>query len=271
MLFNFLGNLAVKSYFHLASKKRFQNINDKILNLALRSGGYNNYLDYESSGEKYFLENILPSVKPKVCIDVGANIGTYACLLLQNTLANVYSFEPLTKPFESLSLLKTIHPDRFFPINNGVGDKNETLSIHYNDESSTLASFVEDVKNVSYVKNEKIQKIDVVSLDSFFRDGIVNEIDFIKIDTEGFEYQVLLGSQEIINKYKPKFIQIEYNWHQLFSGQSLFTLSKLLGGYQPYQLLKDRLEIRDPKDPLTNIYLFSNYIFVRDDLVGKII
>ena len=51
MLFNFLGKLVVKSYFHLASKKRFQNINDKVLNLALRSRGYNNYLDYESSGE----------------------------------------------------------------------------------------------------------------------------------------------------------------------------------------------------------------------------
>ena len=72
------------------------------------------------------------------------------------------------------------------------------------------------MNNVSYVKNEKIQKIDVVSLDSLFKDGIVKEIDFIKIDTKGFEYLVLLGSQEIINKYKPKFIQIEYNWHQLF-------------------------------------------------------
>jgi FkbM family methyltransferase len=164
-----------------------------------------------------------------------------------------------------------VHPDRFFPINNRVGDKNETLSIHYNDESSTLASFVEDVNNVSYVKNEKIQKIDVISIDPFFKDGIIKEIDFIKIDTAGFEHQVLLGSQEIINKYKPKFIQIEYNWHQLFSGQSLFTLSKLLDGYQPYQPLKDRLEICDSKDPLTNIYLLSNYIFVRDDLVETIV
>lgn len=271
MLFNFLGKLAVKSYFYLASKKRFQNINDKILNLALRCRGYNNYLGFESSGEKYFLENVLPSIKPTVCIDVGANIGTYARLLLENTQADIYSFEPLTKPFESLSSLKTAYPNRFFPINNGVGEKNEMLSIHYNDQSSTLASFVEDVNNVSYVKNEKVQEIDVISLDSFFMSGIVQEIDFIKIDTEGFEYQVLLGSKEIIHKFKPKFIQIEYNWHQLFSGQSLLALSKLLDGYQPCQLLKDRLEIRDPKDPLANIYLFSNFIFVRNDLIGKVI
>lgn len=271
MPFNFFGKIAVKSYSRLAGKKRFQHFNDKILNAALRCRGYNNYLDYESSGEKYFLENILPSIKPTVCIDVGANIGTYANLLLQNTEADIYSFEPLTKPFETLSSLKTTFPDRFFPINKGVGEKNETLLIHYNDESSTLASFVEGVNNVSYVKNEKVQKIDVISLDSFFLGGIVKEIDFIKIDTEGFEYQVLLGSQEIIHKFKPKFIQVEYNWHQLFSGQSLLALSKLLDGYQPCQLLNDRLEIRDPKDPLANIYLFSNFIFVRNDLVGGVV
>lgn len=271
MFFNYLGKLAVKSYSHLASKKRFQNINDKILNVALRCRGYNNYLDYESSGEKYFLENVLPSIKPTVCIDVGANIGTYASLLLQNTEANIYSFEPLKESFESLLSLKTAFPTRFFPINNGVGEKNETLSIYYNDESSTLASFVEATNNVSYVKNEKTQKIHVISLDSFFMDGIVKEIDFIKIDTEGFEYQVLLGSQRIIDQFKPKFIQVEYNWHQLFSGQSLLALSKLLDEYQPCQLLKDRLEIRDPKDPLANIYLFSNFIFVRNDLIGRVV
>ena len=258
-------------YVYLASKKCFQGINNKVLNSALKVRGYNNYLDYEDSGEKYFLETVLPSIEPKVCIDVGANVGSYATMLLENTVATVYSFEPLTKPFESLLSLKTRYPDRFFPINNGVGEKNEILTIHYDDESTTRASFLEDIKNVSYVKNERVQNIDVVSLDSYFQEGIVDEIDFIKIDTEGFEYQVLLGSKNIISIYKPKFIQIEYNWHQLFSGQSLFALSKILEGYQPYQLLKDRLEIRDPKDPLANIYLFSNFIFVRNDLIGKVL
>ena len=53
-------------------------------------------------------------------------------------------------------------------------------------------------------------------------------IDFIKIDTEGFEYEVLCGAQKTIKNYRPKFIQIEFNWHQLFTNNSLIDFSKVI-------------------------------------------
>jgi hypothetical protein len=66
----------------------------------------------------------------------------------------------------------------------------------------------------------------------------------------------------------PKFIQIEYNWHQLFKAQSLYKLSQLLPNYKVYQMLPygSGLTMVDVKRPESNIYEYSNFIFARKDL-----
>jgi hypothetical protein len=93
------------------------------------------------------------------------------------------------------------------------------------------------------------------------------EIDFLKIDVEGFEYEVLVGSLDLLKKSPPKFIQIEYNWHQLFRGITIYKIHCLLHKYSLYQLLPSgELGIRDPKDPLSNLYMYTNFIFVRKDI-----
>lgn len=247
-------------------KKSFAKLNDRILEVALRCRGYSNFRDHFESGEHYFIERILSSIKPTVCIDVGANVGSYAQVLLEATQSKIYSFEPLSQPFKALSVVGQRYPERLVAINYGVGAKDEVLRIHYSDEMTEHASFSEEVKNVSYVSNEQSQEIEVTSLDSYFAKHSVNQIDFIKIDTEGFEYEVLRGAQNVIAQFRPQLIQIEYNWHQLFKGQTLFAFANLLQGYTPYQMLSDRLEKRDPKDSLSNIYQFSNFVFVRNDL-----
>ena len=45
--------------------------------------------------------------------------------------------------------------------------------------------------------------VEIDSMDNIFKNI---PIDFVKIDVEGFEYEVLLGAEEVIKKYKPKFI-----------------------------------------------------------------
>ena len=261
-----IGNL----YLCFMGKKSFAKLNNTILDAALRCRGYNNFRDHVESGEYYFMEHVLGAIKPKVCVDVGANVGSYAQALLETTQAMIYSFEPLAKPFESLSAIQKCYPERLVAIKCGVGAKDEVLTIHYNDEFTAHASFSEEIKNVSYVQNEKSQEIEVVCLDTYFAKHPVEQIDFIKIDTEGFEHEVLRGAQNIIAQYRPQLIQIEYNWHQLFKGQTLFAFANLLQEYIPCQMLADRLEKRDSKDPLSNIYQFSNFLFVRSDLINLI-
>ena len=131
------------------------------------------------------------------------------------------------------------------------------------------ASFSKNVQNVPYLNIELTKKIQVVSLDEYFKDKSQYEIDFIKIDTEGFEFEVLSGAKNLIKTKKPKAIQIEFNWHQMFRGQTLFSFSEILNDYSPFQMLSNDLILRDPKDPYSNIYHFSNFVFIRNDFLEK--
>jgi FkbM family methyltransferase len=233
---------------------------------AMRIRGYNNYESDYVSGEKFFLTKILPKLSPTVCIDVGANVGEYSKGLLECTNAKVYAFEPVRQAYETLSLLKNNYPNRVIIERQGVGAKEERLPIFYNENATAHSSFSQEVQEIPYVNSTASEEVDVISLDHYF--GKIDcPIDFIKIDTEGFEYEVLLGARELLLWRRPKAVQIEFNWHQLFKGKSVYTISKLLEGYRAYQLLPNLLIERDPKDPFSNFYAFSNFVFLRNDLV----
>jgi FkbM family methyltransferase len=51
---------------------------------------------------------------------------------------------------------------------------------------------------------------DINTVDQYCKDNGIQEIDFLKIDTEGYDYRVLLGAKEIIDNKKVKYIQFEY-------------------------------------------------------------
>lgn len=270
-LFHLFYGAFSRIYLLIFARPSAQKFNNLVLNLAFRARGYNNHGNLSSTGEKIFIE-LLASMKPRLCIDVGANKGEYSGELLKATGAHVIAFEPLPKAFSILKKLSDTYPDRFAPENFGVGKENATLDLFYGEADSELASFSPDVNQIPYVaaSNTNKMSVPVITLDSYLNKIPDNFecIDLLKIDTEGFEYEVLSGAQKAIEKLKPKFIHIEYNWHQLFRTQSLKSLSSLMPGYKAYQLLPygEGLVLRDVDLPESNIYHYSNFVFVRPDV-----
>jgi len=246
-----------------------QRFNNALLALAFRGRGYNNYHNFATSGEQAFLK-MLSKHNPKVCIDVGANKGGYSEALLALTDSVVIAFEPLPEAFQSLLRLQKRFPNRVIAINEGLADRDAELELHFGAGDSPLASFSAEINEIDYVRSENrnIIKVPVSTLDNFFhgRGRDLGGIDLLKIDTEGFEYEVLLGAQTTITERKPKFVQIEWNWHQLFRGHTFFELASLLPSYIPYQLLPYGLSKRDSRMPESNIYHYSNFVFVRHDI-----
>lgn len=257
-------------YVFIFARPSGQKINDFILALALRGRGYNNCCDLKTTGEAYFL-NLISKTNPKLCVDVGANKGSYSKFLLEGTTAHVISFEPLPRAYLSLKALAAAYPGRLTPENVGVGRENTKLELLYGAEDSELASFSEDVCRIDYVRASNINRmtVPVLTLDSYLDRfaSWCDRIDLLKIDTEGFEYEVLLGAREVFAKLQPRFVQIEYNWHQLLRGHSLRLLASLMPGYKAYQILPhgSGLVFREIDRPETNICLYSNFVFVRDD------
>jgi FkbM family methyltransferase len=256
-------NKILEIYTCFFSRGYLQKINDLLLKVCLRARGYNNFRNNKESGEIYFIDKILAPTNPKICFDIGANVGNYSSELLKKTNSKVYSFEPHPTSYSILLKNLSKYGDRLIAENKGIGSENKTQTIHFNPQALDHASFSEDVKKVSYVTNDMKLDVEVVTLDSFCEKNLIKDIDFIKIDTEGFELEIFKGAKESFKKFQPKFIQIEFNWHQLFRNTTLNYFAENLPNYDVYQLIYDGWIKRDPRDPLTNIYYFSNFIFVR--------
>ncbi len=265
------------SYFYnfIFGRKISQKINNIIFSLALGAKGYKNYGSFDQTGEKNFIKIISGSLK--LTLDIGANTGKYTQLILDETKSNVISFEPLKEAFKDLKNIEKVYPERLKAFNYAVGDKNEYLDLNTSNSKSEKASFSKDTDKLTFYEQENNIKIntEVITLDSFFKNNPKlldeKELDFIKIDTEGFELEVIIGAKNLIEKKKPKFIQLEFNWHQLFKKQTMYEFSKYLEDYDLYQLLPfgKKLIRVDPIRPETNIFHLSNYVYIRKDISSK--
>jgi len=260
-----------KVYVMIFGRKIMQPINNLIFSLSLKGKGYMNYGSFKDSGEKLFINLIKDELK--LSLDIGANVGNYTKMLLSDTNSKVISFEPLPEAFKKLKLIKSSFNDRLEIHNVAIGIKDEVLELFYGTEKSEKASLMKDLEKISFIKEQNKNKVSVQvrQLDyfqSYFEDKV---IDFIKIDTEGFEYEVLMGAKNILKFHQPKFIQVEFNWHQLIKKQTLYNFSELIKFSDVFKILPhgNKLLHIDPFRPENNIYHLSNYVFIRKDISDK--
>ncbi len=252
----------------LFTRKILLPINMIMLKLAIRFIGYNNHKNLASSGEKNFLNKVCAK-KPTLCIDVGANIGEYSQYILDNSNSKIIAFEPMPKSFKKLNSIKEKFVNRLYTYNIAIGDKEEIKKIYYDKNNLHWSNFNSELKKINYLKNTKKSiKCKISTLDNFIYKNkkiLIKKIDLIKIDTEGYELEVLIGAEKTIKKFKPKYIQIEYNWHHLFKNVNLYYFSKILKGYQAYKIFPSSKELIkiNPERPEHNYFNYSNIVFIK--------
>ena len=256
-------------YSYIFSKKYFRFINEVFYNLSLKAKGYTNYGSLYLTGEKYFIK-ILANSNPTLCIDIGANTGNFSKHLIKNTSSNVVAFEPLKKAFADLKKIEKNYPTRFFAFNNGLSNKNKKAYIFFSDNKSEKATFNINFDKVTFFSRKKIQKniANLITLDSFYlknKSLFKNGLDYIKIDSEGYEYQILAGAKKVLNIFKPKFIQIEMNQYNIYNNFNIFQFSKILLNYNVFRILPYSSGILkiNPVYADNNIFHLSNFIFIR--------
>ena len=115
--------------------------NEELLYYALNPRSYNN--DESETGESFFIKQILSPSIPSLCIDIGANTGSYTHELLEHTDSRVVSFEPLPSAFQKLLEATKEFKHRVTLENKGIGKETENLTIHFNPSELQLASFAE--------------------------------------------------------------------------------------------------------------------------------
>jgi len=262
-------------YVFIFGRKKMQFLNNIFLSLTLNAKGYKNYGSFRETGEENFIKKISHDLS--FCIDIGANIGKYTELLLKETAAKVIAFEPLPDAYLDLKKLELNNLNRLKVFNQAIGEKNEFLELNYASSKSEKASFSDNLEKLSFYDfhNNKKMKIKILTLDTFIEENLDDfnqtEIDLIKIDTEGFELEVIKGATKTIKKMSPKYIQLEFNWHQLFKKQNMYSFYEFLKNYELFQILpygNDLIKVNVTR-PETNIYHLSNFVYIRKDLSYK--
>ena len=221
-----------------------------VIDLSLHALGYDNLLS-SWSGEEWFVRSILAPSNPKVCIDVGANVGQYTKLLVENTGAHIYAMEPSASSFTEL---KKQAGDRVTPLHMACADRDGEAILHSRadcDEKASLDGLVN--------KGARKERVSVTKLSSFLHMQGLGSVDFVKIDTEGFEKEVLQGLHPI----RPRFVQFEFNIHHLYRSVTMLDLANELSEYDLYRLVPHGWLPIDPKKYIDSLYRFSNIIAVR--------
>jgi FkbM family methyltransferase len=139
--------------------------------------------------------------------DVGANIGQTALTFSsQFPDATIYSFEPVVSTFETLKAntckLANI---RVFNLAFGSSRTRLPMAIDADSRKSTFA--VQRPADLSETPTREM--INVMPLDDFAIEHQITKIDFLKIDTEGFDLEVLNGADRMIRSGNVDFIQVE--------------------------------------------------------------
>lgn len=157
-------------------------------------------------------------------IDVGANFGQYGTETRTiGFVGNIYSFEPLSFAFNKLK--KSSQGDLKWQINNfalGSVSEYKTINISKNYFSSSFLNqkkeLIEQEPDTKFISNEVVE---IKRLDDIFNEIHTNKKNiFLKIDTQGFEKEVLNGAKNSLKHIKG--IQLEMSLNPLYENSTNF-------------------------------------------------
>ncbi len=236
-------------------KKNFQSFYQKLFHLSLKGMNFGQV----GSGEERVLLDTLKNTKSPVIFDVGANIGQYSTMAqaILKTPGTVYAFEPSKPNFDILTQNVQQYPDiRCF--NQGLGNKNEQVKLYKDQESTTLASVYQ--RNINNQEFNQFEIIHLVTLDSFCEEYTISAIDFLKIDVEGNELNVLKGATDSLSSGKIKNIQFEFGGADIDSRVFFRDFWEILSPkYHIFRILADGLAPIKVYDEKLEIFTYVNY------------
>lgn len=274
----------IKSYFTTITLfflkfRFFKKIFKFLVSIYLIDKGYCvdwDFLKNKSQNNLFQGENIFISkfdlLNIRNCIDVGSNIGEYSLEILKNLKTNVIAFEPMPGCVKYLKKIHNKYGSRFSYYGYALSNKNSEDVIYYGKSTGGLSTLEKSANEIDYLKkNINIIKIEKKKLDNYLNNEKFDNIDFIKIDVEGHEFKVLEGGMSFINKHKVKLIQIEFNIHHLYVGNSILQFSKILKNYVTAQmnLINGKLVVVAEECFLSNIYQLSNFVFIEKKFFDK--
>jgi FkbM family methyltransferase len=196
-----------------------------------------------------------------ILLDIGAHRGESINLFLNNMkVKKIISFEASPINFEFLKKKQKMYAKKFSDTeiiieNIALGSENKIIDFkHFNESSSsTIKNINEESKyfkrkfNLLNLFNKgKIYQtfqIKIQRLKEYIENNNMTNIDFLKIDTEGYEYEILLGLEDKIRLVK--VIMFEHHYDNMIKKNYTFTnINNLLVKNNFKKIYKSRMPFR---------------------------
>ena len=151
----------------------------------------------------YDITNNLPFYASGIIFDVGANIGQSAEKFMGwFPGAQIYCFEPAASAFAALqvkfSSAENVH---CFQLALDVSKEHGKLHLYRDSLNNSLIVFNSDY--------ERTENIETETISYFCRNRNIDRINLLKIDTEGYDLNVLMGAVDMLDKKRIDLIEVE--------------------------------------------------------------
>lgn len=247
----------------IIARTYFQNFFEFLHFIALKGMNYGSANEPKHSGESNLLKKLAKELSSNpIIFDVGSNNGQYLQLLLENFNAlepTIHCFEPDDTAFAKLQ--NNFKNNKNVILNNfALGDQN-MKSILFSDGLGDVKASLVDVDSNNLIEKE----IEIKKLDDYCITNKIDKINFLKIDTEGYEANVLIGSENMIENNCIERIQLEHGSMQtIIMGTTLYSLKKLVPRFNIFHIKQNGTRKIKYK-PQMEIFYNSNYYFKLKD------
>jgi len=195
----------------------------------------------------------------RVVLDVGANVGqTTSVYRREFPYADIYSFEPVSTTFHELTANSiTLSGVHLFQMGFGSQASSATISLG---EDSRMNSIV-------YRVGEDSEIVEIQTLDEFVTQHNIDLIDFLKIDTEGYELEVLKGGRDLLRNQRIGMIYIEAELMQ--TTRHFVPVEEINGALREYGYEIFGVYEQQPHWTGEHSILFCNVLYVAPGLIPR--
>jgi FkbM family methyltransferase len=232
-----------------------------------------NFFDYfyKKKISKFLKKNQLDNVD--IFLDVGAHKGeSINFFLKQLNIKNIYSFEASQINFAELKkrlprLIKKFNETNIYIENIGLGEIEKKVTLkQFNESSSSTFSNINETssyfkKKYTFINKKKENTLyrnmetTVVPLSKYLTNKKIDSIDFLKIDTEGYELNILMGLKNDIRNVKIIFFEHHYD-NMINKNYTFADIHSLLINNNFKKIYKSKMPFRK-----TFEYIYINKLF----------
>lgn len=246
-----------------------------LLGIAYKSRGIGLSSNSYENGEALFVKNKLLDVLGKntfyTFFDVGQNKGEYTNLLLGlNCNSEIHGFEPNNSLRSSLLSRYSGHSNIILnEFGLGSTEEKKELFIKSNTSFSGHSSLYRDVFNHLRKKDEINESlVQITTLENYCKKNKIKTIDFLKIDVEGHELEVLKGAGHLLCKIK--VIQFELNDVHVISKVYLKDFYEILSEFDLFRLTRNGMIPLKTYTPKNEVFQIQNIIAINKKCIKQI-